>query len=338
MENMIRTRQGLGHAPDGYRAPARRGRRSATRSAARAAARSDPRAARPAPAAAARRAPARRAAAARARPARDRGCRAGRPAARAPGPARRPARAPRGSGPPPAAGPPSAGRPPSGGLALEVRDLLGLGVGLAMRLRELLLGLALALLLAPLAVQRGIVGEVSGGLLDAAADLVLDAHGVPLPQRRPGQPLAQVDDRREHDAGAGLDELAVQEAAGEHGDRLDVGVRGRLAVEDGVAHHDGRAAADLLEGAVDEVRRGLRVLHVARRRPRVGELTRVEQVEVVLDLVGLRRAGEHDAVVGALEVLDEAARAVERADLLDQLEVALLLGVADVVALALLDL
>ena len=45
-------------------------------------------------------------------------------------------------------GPPPAGGPPSRGLALQVRDLLGLGVGALVRVGELLLRLALALLLA----------------------------------------------------------------------------------------------------------------------------------------------------------------------------------------------
>ena len=52
-----------------------------------------------------------------------------------------------------------------GGLALQVGDLLGLRVGALLVARELVLGLALALLLASLAAQRRVVGDVAGGLL-----------------------------------------------------------------------------------------------------------------------------------------------------------------------------
>src|SRR5262249_59394421 len=80
--------------------------------------------------------------------------RAGRRSARAPA-------APRGIRP----------RSPSGP-ALEVGDLVGLAVGPVLGVGELVLGLALALLAAALAPQLRIVGEVAGGLLGAACDLV----------------------------------------------------------------------------------------------------------------------------------------------------------------------
>src|SRR5829696_2398969 len=64
-----------------------------------------------------------------------------------------------------------------GGLALQVRDFLGLAVGLLLRAGQLVLRLALALLLTPLAAQRCVVGEVARGLLDAAGQLVGDTHG-----------------------------------------------------------------------------------------------------------------------------------------------------------------
>ena len=57
-------------------------------------------------------------------------------------------------------------------------------VGALLRLGELLLLLALALLAAPLLAQAGVVGQVAGGLLAAAHDLVEDAHcGPPLLSR-----------------------------------------------------------------------------------------------------------------------------------------------------------
>src|SRR4051794_4429561 len=61
-------------------------------------------------------------------------------------------------------------------LALEVRDLVGLGVGLLLRVAELLLGLALALLLPALAAQAGVVRQVACSLLHTSRDLVHDAH------------------------------------------------------------------------------------------------------------------------------------------------------------------
>src|SRR5215208_3381042 len=64
-----------------------------------------------------------------------------------------------------------------GGLPLEVRHLVGLRVGPLLAARQLVLGLALALLLAALAPQRRVVGQVSGRLLGATGDLVNDAHG-----------------------------------------------------------------------------------------------------------------------------------------------------------------
>src|SRR4051812_28256425 len=62
------------------------------------------------------------------------------------------------------------------GLALEVRDLVGLCVRPLLRVAQLFLGLALALLLPALAAQARVVGEVPRGLLHAARQLVNDSH------------------------------------------------------------------------------------------------------------------------------------------------------------------
>src|SRR5215207_10134818 len=71
------------------------------------------------------------------------------------------------------------------GSALEVRDLVGLAIGLLLGVGELVLRFALALLLAPLVAQAGVVGEVSRRLLGASGDFVREAHvlGVPSPGR-----------------------------------------------------------------------------------------------------------------------------------------------------------
>src|SRR4051794_29805242 len=67
------------------------------------------------------------------------------------------------------------------GLALEVGDLVGLGVGLLLRAVELVLGLALALFLPSLALQRTVVGDVAGGLLGSTCELVEKAHAETTP-------------------------------------------------------------------------------------------------------------------------------------------------------------
>jgi hypothetical protein len=58
----------------------------------------------------------------------------------------------------------------------------------------------------------------------------------------------------------------------------------------------------------------------------------------VLDLVGLGRAGEHHGPPQALEVDDQIAGGVERLDLVDERHVERLLGGADVLPQAFLDL
>src|SRR3954452_1609535 len=61
------------------------------------------------------------------------------------------------------------------GLALEVRDLVGLGVGPLLCAAELVLGVALALFLPALAAQARVVREGAGGLLRTAGQLVNDS-------------------------------------------------------------------------------------------------------------------------------------------------------------------
>ena len=134
-------------------------------------------------------------------------------------------------------------------------------------------------------------------------------------------------------SGAGLAQLGLGEAAGEHRDRLDSRPARRLAVPGRVADHDRLAAACLLHRGLHEIGLRLGRLHVARVGPGVDQLAGVEQVEVVIDLVRLGRAGQHDRVAAVLELLDQLARAVEGLDLADQLAVALLLDRADVLAL-----
>src|SRR4051794_39380941 len=69
---------------------------------------------------------------------------------------------------------------PLRGLALEVGDLVGLGVGLLLRAPELVLGVALALLLLALAAQPGVVRQVTCSLLCTSGHLVHDSHWILL--------------------------------------------------------------------------------------------------------------------------------------------------------------
>ena len=121
--------------------------------------------------------------------------------------------------------------------AFQVRDLLGLGIRLLVGASELVLGLPLALLLPSFTAQRWVVGEVPGRLLEAAADLVEDAHEFGLPQRGLGQAPAQLLDRVEDRDRAGIAQLLLGEAAGEHRDGLHARPLGRLAVPGRVADH-----------------------------------------------------------------------------------------------------
>src|SRR5205823_5925525 len=69
---------------------------------------------------------------------------------------------------------------PLRGLPLEIRDLFGLHVRLLLRRGELVLGLALALLLAPLAAEARVAGHVAGGFLRSTGDLVEQSHSALL--------------------------------------------------------------------------------------------------------------------------------------------------------------
>ncbi len=99
-----------------------------------------------------------------------------------------------------------------------------------------------------------------------------------------------------------------------------------------------RAAAAFSTAALDQVGLGLGSLDVGRARVRLDQLAGVEQLDVVLDLVLLRRAREDQRVPAVAQVLEQLARAFERLHLADQLFVVALLGFADLVTTALLGL
>ena len=57
----------------------------------------------------------------------------------------------------------------------------------------------------------------------------------------------------------------------------------------------------LRERGLEKIRFRLRLLNVLRRRPALGEVAGIEQVERVLDVVGLTRAGKHEVEAGVLD-------------------------------------
>src|SRR3954453_11397527 len=74
------------------------------------------------------------------------------------------------------------------GLPLEVRDLGGLVLGPVLGVGQILLGLALVLLLATLALERAVAGDVACGLLGTAGEFVQDAHAGGVPGREGSSP------------------------------------------------------------------------------------------------------------------------------------------------------
>jgi hypothetical protein len=75
----------------------------------------------------------------------------------------------------------------------------------------------------------------------------------------------------------------------------------------------------LFERGPHEIGLRLRRLDVVVGGPAVRELAGVEQVEVVVELVLRRGAGEHDRQVSLLQVGDQLSRARERLDLTHEL-------------------
>src|SRR5436309_490982 len=124
--------------------------------------------------------------------------------------------------------------------------------------------------------------------------------------------------RREDLGRARVAELLLGEAAGDHRHRLEPRLAGCLDVPGRVADHDRILRPELVERSAHEVRLGLRRLDVVVRRPALDELTRVEQVEVVVELFLGRRAGEERRPAALLQVDDQVPGARERRDLADQ--------------------
>jgi hypothetical protein len=122
------------------------------------------------------------------------------------------------------------------------------------------------------------------------------------------------------------------EAACEDGDALDRGSCGRLAVPGRVADENAGAAARLFLCRKHQVGIGLRGFDVGGCGPGVGDVVCVEEVEIVVHLVLLRRRGEYDAMAAVAEGNEQVSSALEWSHFPDQLQVAVVLGVADGVA------
>jgi hypothetical protein len=85
----------------------------------------------------------------------------------------------------------------------------------------------------------------------------------------------------------------------------------------------------LVEGCADHVGLGPGRLDVVSRRPRIDQLTGVQEVEVVVDLLLGGRAREDGREASLLQILDQLACPLERRDLVGQLLEDLVARVAD---------
>src|SRR5436305_894707 len=115
----------------------------------------------------------------------------------------------------------------------------------------------------------------------------------------PHAPLAyakQLADRFEHRHRTGLAQLVNAESPGTDRDRVHAHLTGGADVPRGIANHHRVTALPVDPGkrGLDEVRLGLCGFDVRRGGPPVGEPARIEQIEIVLHLLLLGRAGEHD--------------------------------------------
>src|SRR5215217_4123345 len=126
-----------------------------------------------------------------------------------------------------------------------------------------------------------------------------------LGKRRLVETLAHLAERLEHGHRPGLAELLLGEAAGEDGHGRDPGPGGGLAVPGRVADQDRLATPDLVDGRVHQVRVGLGPLDVGRGRPGLDQLAGVQQVQVMVDLVALARAGQDQPVPAPVQQLQQ---------------------------------
>src|SRR3954469_22771695 len=157
-------------------------------------------------------------------------------------------------------------------------------------------------------------------------------------ERRLVEGAAELVDGLEDRDRARVSELLLREAAGDHAHRLDARAARRLDVPPRVADHDGVARSRLCERSLDEVGLRLRRLDVVLRRPAVGDVAGVHQLDVLLEVLLDRGACEDDGMAALLEVAHELVRALERGHLVDQLVEELLPAIADGVADPLLHL
>src|SRR5688572_23824180 len=89
----------------------------------------------------------------------------------------------------------------------------------------------------------------------------------------------------------GAEQLVGREPAGAYAQRDDPEPARGLAVPGRVADGDRVTATDSVAGDAEQVRLGLGGVDVVGRGPRVDGVPHVEQVDVVLDVLGRSRAG-----------------------------------------------
>src|SRR4051812_42037602 len=153
-----------------------------------------------------------------------------------------------------------------------------------------------------------------------------------LPPPRVPKGSAQFPERLVDVGRSGLPQLLLREPAGHHADRLDPGPFGRLHVPRRVPDHDRPLRVQLLERGTDEIRVGLRRLDVVLRRPAVGQLLRVDQLDEVVEMLLDRARREHNLVAPLLQRDEQVVRAVERGHFVDHAVELLFPGVAHVAA------
>jgi hypothetical protein len=96
---------------------------------------------------------------------------------------------------------------------------------------------------------------------------------------------SQLGDRFVDGGRAGFAQLLLGKASGDDRHRPDSGFARGFDVPRGVADHDSVVSPRLLERCADQVWLGLGRLDVVIRRPRIGQLTGVQEIEVVADLL-----------------------------------------------------
>src|SRR3954451_1294125 len=151
-----------------------------------------------------------------------------------------------------------------------------------------------------------------------------DAAGAALRVRRVGEALEVVQPQREvrsrlvHGEGAGLVELGLAVAAREHADAADARARCCPHVVRRVTHEYRGCRAGHLECDCHDVGSRLRPRHIVAGRGLIAQARRIEELEVVLEMLGRRGAREDDAPALVMSPADQLGGARQRPHLAHQ--------------------